>query len=125
MAVAMSDQPTATGEHPVTHGEVRTLLKWSDLKILGGVIIAIFVAGWLSLQAVDVRASQAATRELTPLSSRLTGLEQRLEIHLQESHEAHTTQSRHLERLEVKIDALLTAQRTGKPPPPIDAGEAP
>lgn len=121
------EQPTRTtsGEHPVTTGEVRTLLKWSDLKILGGVVVAIFVAGWLSLQAVDVRASQAATRELTPLTARVTATEQRLDVHIQESREAHAHQARSQERLEIKIDAMLDSQRTGKPPPVIDAGGAP
>lgn len=108
---------SAEAEHPITTQEARRMLLVSDLKVVGGVVVAIFVGGWLALAAVSSVAANAAEAKTVPLSDRITAVESRLDVHILDSRFAHELEAQKLGRVDAKLDALYDHMVSGRPQP--------
>lgn len=104
-------------EHPITSTEARRLLLVSDLKVVGGVVAAIFVGGWVALAAVSSVAATTAEAKTGPLGDRITAVESRLDVHILDSRLAHDLSAKQLERVDSKLDALYDHMISGRPQP--------
>lgn len=120
--------PIPTGEHPVTNGELKREFRWQDLKILGGMVLTIFIGGWATLAAVNAQAETVVQEKTEVIKDRMKVQSDRIDDHVRESGAIHSRQDRMIERTEAKVDRVshmveemreMAYRDRGMRPPPL------
>jgi hypothetical protein len=125
------DEPTKTGEHPATNGEVRRAFQWltlQNLVVILALLGSVSVGGqkvlrWLVQDAVAQDGGTAA------LVKRIDVVEAAAAQHLLDDAQAKRQQAKDTYELRSDVKALYEAVMSGKrserlekPLPPLDGG---
>jgi hypothetical protein len=117
---------SVTGEHPVTAGELKHVVKVHDLRVIAGVLIAIItssVGAWVMLQNEARAQANTVTVEVV---RRLDNVERVQREHIEDSRTIHVQVRDSLHELQTDTRDLYKTITTGRPSPrleqPIDGG---
>jgi len=109
-----------TGEHPVTKDELKHTLSVNDAKL---VMMAIVVAVGTAFGAYRVVLNEARAQTDAGVEEVKGGqvrLDQRLEMHLRESGQAHQQMKADLHEVQMDIRALYRSMQDGKRSPRLE-----
>lgn len=107
----------ATGEHPVTVGELKRTLSWHDLRIAAAAVASVVggtILAWQFLQAEARAQSHVVTQEVV---RRLETAEQAQKEHAASSAAIHQMTRAEIGEVQRDIRELYRTVTTGKPSP--------
>jgi hypothetical protein len=117
----------ATGEHPVTAGELKHVVKIHDARVILSVVATIIgttVTAWMLVRSEARAEAKVVTHEVT---RRLDALESAHKEHLEDSRRVHALTRDDVHEVQTDIRDLYKTITTGRPSPrlerPIDGGK--
>lgn len=120
-----SDTPSpeprkATGEHPVTAGELKHVVKIHDARVILSVVATIIgttVGAWMLIRSEARAEAKVVTVEVT---RRLDAVEQAQREHLEDSRRVHQQVREDLHEVQADIRDLYKTITTGRPSPRLE-----
>ena len=112
--------PEPTGEHPITAGELKHVVKIHDARVLLGMVISIIgatVGAWLLLQNEARAQARVVTQEVVV---RLDRLEQIHREHLEDSRRIHAEFHSEVKEVQLDVREIYRSMTTGRPSPRLE-----